>query len=78
MRSCFKILVVSSLESFSTKSIFMTSLVPANNWESLTIRQSLTESESEWLNCLAETAVILLPKSLFYFKLASETKRKFT
>ena len=56
----------------------MTSLVPANNRESLTIRQSLTENESEWLNCLAETAVILLLKRLFYFELASETKRKFT
>ena len=53
----------------------MTSLVLANNWESLTIRQSLTENESEWLNCFAETAVFLLPKSLFYFELASETKR---
>ena len=30
MRSCFKILVVSSLESFPTYAILMTSLVPAN------------------------------------------------
>ena len=78
MRSYFKILVVSSLETFPTEAILMTSLMPANSRESLTVRQSLTENESEWLNCLAETVVILLPKSLFYFELASETKRKFT
>ena len=78
MRSYFKILVVSSLESFPTYAILMASLVPANNRESLTIRQSLSENESEWLNSLAETAVILLLNSLFYFELASETKRKLT
>ena len=66
MRSYFKILVVSSLEPFPTQTILMTSLVTANNRESSTIRQSLTENDSEWLNCLAETAVILLPKTPGY------------
>ena len=69
MRSYFKILECHLWNPFLLKAILMTSLVPANNRESLTIGQSLTENESKWLNCLAETAVILLLKKPILFRI---------